>query len=82
MLIFQANAPPQYPHSIQQVLSKEKTPVLVGVIPTFEHFMTVWESLAKKNPHLRDALNVGLSFATKYYGKMDSTKAYVIAICE
>ncbi|KAF8219312.1 hypothetical protein L208DRAFT_1341594, partial [Tricholoma matsutake] len=72
----------QYLHSVQQVLSKEKTMVLVGIIPTFEHFMMVWETLTQKNPHLRNPLNVGLSFATKYYGKMDSTKAYVIAMCE
>jgi hypothetical protein len=63
-------------------MSKEKTPVLAGVIPTFERFMTSWEALAKKNPNLRDAINIGLSFATKYYKKMDATKAYIIAMCE
>ena len=63
-------------------MSKEKTPVLAGVIPTFERFMTSWESLAEKNIHLRDAINLGLSFATKYYDKMDATKAYIIAMCE
>lgn len=72
----------QYPHNVQQVMSKEKTPVLAGVIPTFERFMTSWEALAKKNPNLRDAINIGLSFATKYYKKMDATKAYIIAMCE
>ena len=82
MLISQANAPPQYLHLVQQVMSKEKTPVLAGVIPTFERFMTSWESLAEKNPHLIDALKLGLSFMTKYYDKMDATKAYIIAICE
>jgi hypothetical protein len=81
MPTFYANSP-QYPHLVQQVMSKEKTPVLAGVIPTFEQFMTAWESLAIKNPHLSDALNLGLSFATKYYNKMDATKAYIIAMCE
>ena len=63
-------------------MSKQKTPVLAGVIPTFERFMTAWESLAEKNPHLREAINRGLSFATKYYSKMDATKVYIIAMCE
>jgi hypothetical protein len=63
-------------------MSKEKTPVLAGVIPTFERFMTAWESLARINPHLRDAINLGLSFARKYYVRMDETKAYIIAMCE
>lgn len=62
-------------------MSKEKTPVLAGVIPSFERFMTSWELLAKKNPHLRTALNTGLSFANKYYKKMDDTRAYLIAMC-
>ena len=61
---------------------KEKILVLAGVIPTFERFMTLWESLAEKNPHLSDALKLGLSFAAKYYNKMDATKAYIIAMCE
>ena len=63
-------------------MSKEKTPALAGVIPTLKQFMTSWESLTEKNPHLSDALKLGLSFATKYYDKMDATKAYIIAMCE
>jgi hypothetical protein len=63
-------------------MSKQKTPVLAGVIPTFERFMTSWEALAGKNPNLRGAITIGLSFATKYYNKMDATKAYIIAMCE
>jgi hypothetical protein len=63
-------------------MSKEKMPVLAGVIPTFEHFMTAWEQLSDKNPHLRVAINRGLLFANKYYKKMDETKAYILAMCK
>jgi hypothetical protein len=63
-------------------MSKEKTPVLAGVIPTFERFMTAWEKLSEKNPHLAVAINKGLMFANKYYKKMDETKAYILAMCK
>jgi len=62
---------------------KEKTPVLTGVIPTFEHFMSSWETLARvrENRHLKDVLETGLEFTKKYYNKMDNTNAFVIAMC-
>jgi len=64
-------------------MSKEKTPVLAGVIPTFEHFMSSWETLARVrgNRHLKDVLETGLEFTKKYYNKMDNTNAFVIAMC-
>jgi len=43
-------------------MSKEKTPVLAGAVPSFEHFMTSWERLAEKNQHLVPAIKVGLKF--------------------
>ena len=63
-------------------MSKEKTPVLAGTIPSFERFMTSWEKLAERNQHLAPAINVGLKFAYKYYKKMDDTSAYMVAMCE
>jgi hypothetical protein len=64
-------------------MSKEKMPVLAGVIPTFKRFMLSWETLAraKENRHLKDVLETGLEFAKKYYNKMDNTNAFVIAMC-
>jgi hypothetical protein len=63
-------------------MSKEKTPVLAGAIPSFEQFMSRWERLAEKNAHLAPAIQIGLNFATKYYKRMDDTDAYVVAMCE
>jgi hypothetical protein len=63
-------------------MSKEKTPVLAGAIPSFERMMTRLEKLAVLQPHLAPAINVGLKFAYKYYRKMDNTDAFVIAMCE
>ncbi|KAF8232987.1 hypothetical protein L208DRAFT_1269203 [Tricholoma matsutake] len=72
----------QFPHEVQQVMSKEKTPILAGAIPSFKRFMSRWERLTEKNAHLTPAIQIGLDFATKYYKQMDDTDAYVIAMCE
>ena len=63
-------------------MSKEKTLVLAGAVPTFECFMTSWERLAEKNQHLAPAIKVGLKFTYKYYKRMDSTDAYMVSMCE
>jgi len=64
------------------MLSKDHTPVLAGVIPAFEIFLTKWEKLALAKPWLKDWIDVGLSWATKYYRRFDSSDAYIIAMCK
>jgi hypothetical protein len=44
--------------------------------------MTAWERLAAKHPRLEPWVNEGLSWATKYYGRMDLTGAYVLTMCK
>ena len=64
------------------MLSKDKTPVLAGVIPTFEIFMTKWEALAVKREWLKPFVNEGLKWAKKYSVRLDKTTAYVVAMCK
>jgi hypothetical protein len=59
----------------------ESNPILSGAIPAFELFMTVWEKLSLDNPHLERFIKNGLDWAYMYYGRMDRTKAYIIAMC-
>jgi hypothetical protein len=66
---------------VQQVMSKEKTPVLAGTIPAFEQFMTFWEQLGLRNPRVRKYTQEGLDWAYKYYNKMDDTSAYIVSMC-
>ncbi|KAF8230270.1 hypothetical protein L208DRAFT_1282653, partial [Tricholoma matsutake] len=72
----------QFLHEVQQVMLKDKTPILAGTIPSFEQFMSCWEQLAKKNVHLAPAIKIGLDFTMKYYKQIDDTDAYVVAMCE
>lgn len=63
-------------------MSREKTPVLAGAIPSFERFLTSWEKLRDAKPELAPAISAGLKIAEDYYRKMDDTPAYIIAMCE
>ena len=69
-------------HTVQQVMSGKSTLLLDGAILVFKMFMSVWENLANKKPHLKRYINIGLEWATKYYVKMNGTCAYIIVMCE
>lgn len=61
-------------------MSAEKTPILSGAIPAFETFMSSWEKLAREHRRLKPLIKPGLDWAYMYYGRMDRTKAYIIAM--
>lgn len=61
-------------------MSGESTPILCGTIPSFEMFMTRWEDIIWDHPHLERFVRPGLDLAYKYYGRMDHTQAYFIAM--
>ena len=63
-------------------MSKERTPILSGAIPTFEMFMTAWEQLGRDHPCLSQWTDISIEWATTYYKKMDDSSAYVITMCE
>ena len=44
--------------------------------------MTSWEKVGKKYALLKPWTDVGIQWATKYYVRMDDTKAYVVAMCK
>jgi hypothetical protein len=61
-------------------MSGETTPLLSGAIPAFEMFMTRWETMSQR-AELKSIIAPGLEWATRYYGRMDRTCAYIIAMC-
>jgi hypothetical protein len=63
-------------------MSAESMPVLSSAVALFELFMSLWEDLRKESPHLAPWIDVGLSWARKYYCLMDDTDAYVVAMSE
>ncbi|KAF8477625.1 hypothetical protein DFH94DRAFT_634370, partial [Russula ochroleuca] len=69
-------------HRVQQIMSEEGMPILSGTIPAFKMFMTKWEQLSDKHPHLKPFIQPGLDWAYEYYKHMDRTTAYIVAMCE
>ncbi|KAG5645980.1 hypothetical protein H0H81_008655, partial [Sphagnurus paluster] len=70
------------PHAVQITLNAEKTPTLGSVILQFELFMTSLEELGKATPSLKEITDVGILWATKYYSRMDNSRAYAVAMYE
>jgi hypothetical protein len=64
------------------MLSEEENPVLAGVIPAFEMFLSKWDKLAIQKPWLKPWIDVGISWVVKYYQRLDASDANVIAICK
>jgi len=62
-------------------MSGDETPLLAGVIPIFEIFITGWEKLKKKRPYLAPFIQPGLDSASKYYSRTDLSKAYIVGMC-
>jgi hypothetical protein len=58
----------------------ESTPILSGAIPAFKLFMTQWEIIMENHDDLKKYIKPGLDCTYKYYGRMDHTKAYIIAM--
>jgi len=67
---------------VQQIMSAESMPVLLGAVPSFQIFMTQWEKLHGTFPLLKPWVNVSLQWAKKYYTRMDDTNVYAVAMCE
>jgi len=44
--------------------------------------MMDWEKVGKQHPLLKPWTDVGIQWATKYYKRMDDTKAYIITMCK
>jgi hypothetical protein len=63
-------------------MSSESTPVLSRAIIEFEKFMTELERLGADHPVLKPWTDIGVHWATKYYIRMDDTKAYVVSMCK
>jgi hypothetical protein len=61
-------------------MSGESNPILSGAIPAFEMFMSTWEKIIRDHPRLKPIVQPGLDWTYRYYGRMDRTRAYIIAM--
>ena len=57
-------------------------PVLSHGVIALEEYMMDLETLGKDFPVLKPWTAIGVDWGTKYYTRMDDTKAYVVAMCK
>ena len=70
-------------NDIQQYFSSERLPTLWRTLPILEELQTSWEE--KKDSFqfalYEAAIDDGLSKLRKYYSRMDSRPAFILALC-
>lgn len=70
----------QVPRTLQKIMSAEATPLLSGVLPAMERFVTRWETMQETYPAMSDIIDTGLQKIIEYYNKSYKQKAYPIAM--
>ena len=68
-------------HSVQQIVSVEKTPTLSIVVPIYKKLITMLNNLKKHLPNLKHAISALIDKLKEYMGKAKSMKMYVLAMC-
>jgi hypothetical protein len=69
-------------HTVQQIVSAEKTPTLSIVIPIYEQLISMLTNLKKHIPNLVHAIDASIDKLREYMEKARSTKMYVLAMCK
>ncbi|KAF9505581.1 hypothetical protein BS47DRAFT_1269356, partial [Hydnum rufescens UP504] len=69
-----------FPHSIQQLMSGEATPILSGVLPAFQQLQNCWEDHAAKQHDISWYVYEGMEWLNKYHDKAGKSPTYVIAM--
>ncbi|KAF8871222.1 hypothetical protein BD779DRAFT_1478372 [Infundibulicybe gibba] len=68
------------PHTVQEVVSAEKTPTLTVVLPAYEWLIHVFKLLAKWLPKIAPAIDASIQKLNKYLSKTQTTRIYAIAM--
>lgn len=69
-------------NDIQQHFSSERLPTLWRALPALEELQTTWEAKRDSVKFLlyKDAINDGLAKLQKYYSRIDSKPAFILAL--
>lgn len=67
-------------HLVQEVLSAEKTPTLLMVIPTFENLVELLQLLRESLPKIAHSIIASIQKLTKYMLKACKTHIYLLAM--
>ena len=69
-------------NDVQQYFSLEQLSTLWRALPTLEELQTAWEAKQDSNKFTlyKDAINDGLGKLQKYYSRIDSKPAFILAL--
>jgi hypothetical protein len=68
------------PHTVQELLSAEKTPTLSMALPAFEMLVQSWLNLQKEIPGLAHYIGVGISKIQEYVQRGRQSRIYALAM--
>ncbi|KAJ7604850.1 ribonuclease H-like domain-containing protein, partial [Roridomyces roridus] len=69
-------------HSVQEIVSAEKTPTLSIVLPIYEQLIQMLRDFAQQHPKLRVGINAAVKKINEYLGKSRRTQVYALAMSE
>ena len=68
------------PHTVQELLSAEKTPTLSLVLPTYEQLILLLKNMMRKLDKLCHAISTTIQKLEEYFSKSRRTRIYALAM--
>lgn len=68
------------PHTVQEIVSADKTPTLSLVLPMYEKLIVMLNNLKQKLPKLAHAISSTVNKLDEFLGKSRETKIYILAM--
>jgi len=69
-------------HTIQQVVSADKTPTLSTVIPLYEQLIGFLETLKRQKPGISHMIQASIDKLKEYREKSKRSNSYTLAMCK
>lgn len=70
------------PHTVQELVSAEKTPTLSIVLPVYERLIIMLKNLRQELPQLAHAITASINKLEEYLAISQRTKIYALAMGE
>lgn len=72
----------EIPHSVQELLSSEKTPTLCIALPAYEHLLSLLRAFKEENPEIAYGVQGAIEKLEGYLKKSRANRIYALAMSE
>ncbi|KAF6743967.1 hypothetical protein DFP72DRAFT_826832 [Ephemerocybe angulata] len=76
----QINSFLEIPHSVQEIISAEKTPTLPVALPAYENLLSMLKSFRKQNLDIADGVDAAIEKLEGYLAKTRKTRIYAMSM--